>query len=157
MTARMKLPRGIARSARWTALASVALLTVGCAHEKAHVSVPEAPPVPLTYTLVHCHDGTGHIAGSVPWILGGTCCCTPTREMFEVHRAEKTVPEDMTYEAYMALYAGKGIQVGPAHSGCNNRCEFGPHVVFGGKCMAAPTPGTANYEEVSIGHRIPAH
>jgi hypothetical protein len=102
---------------------------------------------------VYCHDGTGHTAGATPWILGGKCCCTPTRAMFDVHQAEKTVPADMTYEAYLKLYADKGIKTGLDHAGCNNRCADGPHVVFGGKCMATPTPGTENYEQVTRGQR----
>ena len=130
-------------------LALAPLALIGCA---AHVAKPSPRPLPEGH-LVYCHDGTGHIAGATPWILGGKCCCTPTRAMFEVHRAEKTVPADMTYEAYLKLYADRGIKIGPEHSGCNNRCADGPHVVFGGKCMAAPTPGTANYEQVSTGQR----
>ena len=153
----MKSPAAHVWRTRWIALAMGAWLVGGCAGGKVHVNAPQAPPAPPpTYTLVHCTDGSGHIAGSVPWILGGTCCCTPTPEMFEIHRAENTIPADMSYEAYLALFASKGIQIGPQHSGCNNRCEFGPHVVFGGKCMAAPTPGTANYEEVSMGRRSKA-
>jgi hypothetical protein len=73
--------------------------------------------------------------------------------MFDIHQAEGTVAAELSFEAYLALYADRGIQIGPAHAGCNNRCTNGPHVVFGGKCMAAPTPGTANYERVSQGKR----
>jgi len=142
------------RYARWIVLALLPLFAAGCAGGGMMMNRPAAPAQPV-YTLVHCHDGTGHIAGAVPWILGGKCCCTPTRAMFEVHQSEKTVPADMTYEAYLKLYADKGILIGPGHAGCNNRCASGPHVVFGGKCMAAPTPGTQNYEQVSMGPRTP--
>jgi hypothetical protein len=75
--------------------------------------------------------------------------------MFSVYQAEKTVPADMTFGAFLQRFADRGIKTGPEHAGCNNRCESGPHVVFGGKCMAAPTPGTENYEQVSLGRRSP--
>jgi hypothetical protein len=142
------------RRLRWTVLGLVALVAVGCATGgPRRVTLPAAPEV--LAPLVHCHDGTGHLAGTTPWILGGTCCCTPTRAMFETHQAERTVPAEMSFTAYLALYADRGIQIGPAHAGCNNRCDAGPHVVFGGRCMAAPTPGTANYEKVCQGKRPP--
>ena len=140
---------------REAALVLVPLVLIGCAGGAARARAPA--PAFTVGPLVYCHDGTGHIAGATPWILGGKCCCTPTRAMFDVHQAEKTVPADMTYEAYLKLYADRGIKIGPEHAGCNNRCADGPHVVFGGKCMAAPTPGTANYEQVSQGQRPTTH
>lgn len=142
-------------AARSFALAALLVLLpvswIGCAGKG-------APPKPVTQpaTLapaVYCHEGTGHFAGAVPWILGGKCCCTPTKAMFEVHQAEKTLPADMTYVAYLKLYADRGIKTDLDHAGCNNRCADAPHVVFGGKCMATPTPGTANYEQVTRGQR----
>ena len=152
----MKTSETVRSLARAAALVLVPLALFGCAGRVAPKPAPP-PAAALPDTLVYCHDGTGHVAGATPWILGGKCCCTPTREMFEVHRAEKTVPADMTYEAYLKLYADRGIKIGPEHAGCNNRCADGPHVVFGGKCMAAPTPGTANYEQVSLGWRPASH
>jgi len=152
----MKRTRMAGPLARGFVLLLVPLVLIGCARGVSEPPAP-APPPPMPTAIVYCHDGTGHIAGAIPWILGGKCCCTPTREMFAVHQAEKTVPADMTYEAYLKLYADRGIKIGPEHAGCNNRCADGPHVVFGGKCMAAPTPGTANYEQVSVGQRPPAH
>ena len=151
----MKRIRTVRPWMRRVLLLLVPLILIGCAGKVA--KTPPRPVIEVPLTLVYCHDGTGHIAGATPWILGGKCCCTPTRAMFEVHQAEKTVPADMTYEAYLKLYADKGIKIGPEHAGCNNRCADGPHVVFGGKCMAAPTPGTANYEQVSQGQRPTAH
>ena len=140
--------------ARWMVLFLVPLIAAGCSAMK-EMTKPAAPAavVPVADTLVYCHDGTGHRPGAVPWILGGICCCNPTRAMFSVYQAEKTVPADMTFEAFLQRFADRGIKVGPEHAGCNNRCESGPHVVFGGKCMAAPTPGTENYEQVSLGRR----
>jgi len=144
--------------ARWTVLILVPLIAAGCSSMKKMTKSSEpVAAVPIVDTLVYCHDGTGHRVGATPWILGGKCCCTPTRAMFVVYRADKTVPGDMTYEAFIKLFADRGMKIGPEHAGCNNRCESGPHVVFGGKCMAAPTPGTENYEEVSLGRRLSTH
>jgi hypothetical protein len=134
--------------ARMAVIVLLPLFLIGCA------AVAPVVMRPLTTTpLVYCHEGTGHIAGTAPWILGGKCCCTPTRAMFQIHQAEKTVAADLTYAAYLKLYADRGILVGPEHAGCNNRCAAAPHVVLGGKCMAAPTPGTQNYENVSRGEK----
>jgi hypothetical protein len=124
------------------------VLAVGCAPKLTHVKRPLTPP-----PLVYCHDGTGHVAGVKPWILGGMCCCTPTKVMFATHQSEGTVPADMSYDKYLKLYADKGVKTDLDHMGCNNRCVDGPHVVLGGKCMATPTPGTANYEWVTQGEK----
>jgi hypothetical protein len=112
------------------------------------VKRPLVPP-----PLVYCNDATGHLAGVKPWVIGGTCCCTPTKAMFAVYQQEKTVPAEITYNEFLKLFADKGIKTDLDHMGCNNRCAEGPHVVFGGHCMATPTPGTANYEAVIQGKR----
>lgn len=145
--------RGI-RSRRIFAFASIsiliALLGAGCAPKvlpKRDVNPPE---------LMYCHDGVGHIRGYSPWILGGRCCCTPTEEMFGIYQNEETVPDTMTYEEFLNLFKDKGIitDLDVEYRGSNCRCEYGPHVVFGGKCMITPTPGTLEYEEVTAGMRL---
>jgi len=94
-----------------------------------------------------CCDATGHNPDNVPFILGGNCFCTPSRRLMdELHAAGHCT--DLDYEALKKLYDGAGIVTGQDHRGCNNLCEYGPHVAFGGKCMASPTPGTSNYEHV---------
>lgn len=110
----------------------------------------EAPPI------AYCHDGIGHIKGFAPWILGGKCCCTPTESRFQSYKEEGTVPEDMTYQQFLQLFADKGIitDLDVEYRGCNCRGELGPHVVFGGKCMVTPTPGTLTFEEVTTGRKI---
>lgn len=110
----------------------------------------KAPPI------VYCHDGVGHIKGVAPWILGGKCCCTPTESRFQSYKEEETVPESMTYDEFLQLFADKGIitDLDAEYRGCNCRGELGPHVVFGGKCMVTPTPGTLTFEEVTSGRKI---
>jgi hypothetical protein len=86
-----------------------------------------------------------------PWILGGTCCCTPTRENYDLHVSQGTIPRDMSYEAYLDLYKQRGIVTGLDHKNCGNLCGHGPHVLAGGRCMATPTPGTPAYEAITYG------
>jgi hypothetical protein len=102
--------------------------------------------------LRHCNDATGHSRGAAPIVLGGTCTCTPTYAHFRRCQNEKTIATSLSYEEFLDLYRNKGIHTDLDHKGCNNRCQWGPHVVFGGKCMATPTPGTLNYERVVSGN-----
>jgi hypothetical protein len=109
--------------------------------------------VPIQYQepkIVHCFDGVPHQAGSQPWVLGGTCCCTPTDQLMAAYHRDGFYRNMQTADL-LALYQEKGIHLVTDHARCNNLCEYGPHVVFGGHCMVAPTPGTRNYEEVITG------
>lgn len=110
----------------------------------------EAPPIEF------CHDGVGHIEGHAPWILGGKCCCTPTKSQFQSYMQEGTVTADITYDQFLQQFAVKGIitDLDVDYRGCNCRGELGPHVVFGGKCMVTPTLGTMMFEEVTTGRKI---
>lgn len=129
-------------------LLGVAILATACAKKPRYIlQLPSevAPPI------VYCFETVGHNPGSKPWILGGTCCCTPSQEVLEDYKKHGHVPLGMTLDDLIALYAEKGIQTALDHRGCNNMCIWGPHVVKGGKCMVPPTPLTQNYEEVFSG------
>jgi len=104
----------------------------------------ESPPVK------YCNDATGHAPGSKPWILGGTCCCTPSPQLVEQYHRDG-IALDLTYEDLVRMYREAGITTDLDHKGCNNMCDHGPHVVKGGKCMCTPTPGTRNFEQVVSG------
>ncbi|HUU83595.1 MAG TPA: hypothetical protein VM243_08835 [Phycisphaerae bacterium] len=112
------------------------------------------PPYVPAYTerpdMAYCFDGVPHIPESKPWALGGRCCCTPSEELMEKLHADGVCVE-LDVEGLIALYREQEIQLGINHSGCNNLCEYGPHVTKGGKCMAPPTSGTRNYQEVVTG------
>ncbi|MBL7188446.1 MAG: hypothetical protein ISS70_19135 [Phycisphaerae bacterium] len=113
--------------------------------------VPKAGNVP---NALICHDALGHSAEFKPWIMGGKCCCTPTRANFELHLKNQTIDKSMTYEKYLLLYSEKGVVTDLDHKDCGNYCKHGPHVVMGGKCMATPVVGTKMYEMVTYGpHR----
>lgn len=121
-------------------------LLLGCA----------APPpayVPVradNLKIVHCFDGIGHQPGSQPWIMGGTCCCTPTDELMQAYQRDGFC-QGMTADELIALYRAQGIALALDHMLCNNLCQDGPHVTQGGHCMAPPTPGTRQFERVVTG------
>ncbi|MBA4311148.1 MAG: hypothetical protein C0417_00810 [Chlorobiaceae bacterium] len=101
--------------------------------------------------LIYCNDATGHKTGATPIVLNGACTCTPTENHYNRCLKEGTINSTLIYTQFLELYTSKGIKTDLDHRGCNNRCQWGPHVVFGGKCMATPTPGTLNYEKVISG------
>jgi len=126
---------------------------IGCG--PSYKPIPYMPKAALAPKPLACHDGIGHVAGNKPWILGGTCCCTPTPENFAMHVAQGTIDKTMTYDQYRALYKQRNIMTDLDHKGCGNVCPCGPHVLLGGRCMATPTPGTYMYERVTYGPHAP--
>ena len=129
----------------WGVLCLIAAISLtGCG------APPHTPKPTVAPDIVHCFDTVGHRTGAKPWLLGGTCCCTPSQAVLEDWQQHgyfvgKTVQE------VIDMYNQEGIQLACDHQGCNNACQHGPHVIKGGKCMAPPTPGTENYEEVLFG------
>ena len=128
----------------------LALVAIGC--EK-----PPGPFVPRSATapgVTYCNDHTGHKPGNKPFVMGGTCCCTPTEALMAKLHADGFCT-GMTAENLREAYGEAGIKLaGPGHEHCNGLCETGPHVVMGGKCMCPPTPGT-EYGELVI-HGAPS-
>ena len=124
----------------------------GCAaKERPFEPKPAERPAP-----VYCFDTVGHMPGAKPFVLGGTCCCTPTQELMDKYHADGLLL-DMTLPDLLRVYEKRGIKTGRDHTNCNNLCQWGPHVVKGGHCMVAPTPGTENFEEVRFGIKyVPA-
>ncbi len=123
------------------------LLAAGC----------ETPPGPFVFKLatapevVYCNDATGHKSGAKPFVMGGTCCCTPCPELLAQLQKDGFCL-GMSVEDLQAEYEKKGIVLaGPGHRWCNGLCPAGPHVVLGGKCMAPPVPGTEYAEQVITG------
>jgi len=128
-------------------LGGVILISLtGCAQ------IPAQKEVVITKSItppvrVACCSATGHIDTNVPFILGGNCFCTPSRGLVEAMHAAG-LHLDVDYRRLIRMYEDAGITTDLDHKGCNNRCAKGPHVAFGGLCMATPTPGTRNYERV---------
>lgn len=103
--------------------------------------------------IKHCFITIGHKKGTKPFIYGGTCCCTPTHELMEQYHADGYLL-DMNVEDLLAEYEIRGIVLEHGEGWqCNNMCDSGPHLVFGGKCMVPPTVGTQNYENVITGKK----
>ncbi len=137
------------------ALALLAAFVAGCAMEDETVVVYSAKPAqapPLRY----CCDAVGHRPGAKPFFMGGTCCCTPTQKLLEQYQRDGFL-KGYTLSQLESEYESRGIQTDLNHRGCNNACRYGPHVVKGGKCMATPTPGTLNYDEVISGKFEPVN
>jgi hypothetical protein len=55
--------------------------------------------------------------GAKPFILGGTCCCTPTQGLMDSIHADKVVPAEMTLSDLSKLYQEKGYQAGDGPQG----------------------------------------
>ena len=117
---------------------------------------PPPPYVPKALAapeVVNCNDHTGHNASAKPWVMGGTCTCTPSQELMAKLHADG-VAVGMSAADLRAAYDKGGIKLGgDGHQWCNGLCPAGPHVVLGGKCMAPPTPGTEYYEQVIFAKR----
>jgi len=133
--------------------ALLACVAVGCATQKVAPFAAKSETAP---TPVYCFDSVGHTPGSKPFLMGGSCCCTPTQELMNRYHKDGLLKE-MQLKDLLALYEQKGIKTALDHKGCNNLCQWGPHVIKGGQCMAPPTPATFNFEEVRFGMRyVPA-
>jgi hypothetical protein len=118
------------------------VMLVGCAPSVMVVDKPMEGPA-----IVACCSATGHNPNNIPFILGGNCYCTPSPAVIDaMHASGQHL--DVDYKKLVQLYKDAGITTDLDHKGCNNLCANGPHVAFGGKCMATPTPGTKNYERV---------
>jgi len=73
--------------------------------------------------------------------------------MYEIYISESTIPQTMSYNEFIDEFKKKDIvtNLDKQYRGSNNRDDHGPHVVFGGRSMVTPTPGTINYEAVISG------
>ena len=127
-------------------------LLMGCAPKPtAFVFTPYSAKSLHPPEVKYCFDTIGHERGTYPFILGGTCCCTPSRELMDVYHDDGFLLEH-DLERLLAEYDKRGIVIEHENGRmCNNCCEKGPHVVFGGHCMVPPTPGTSNFERVAYG------
>lgn len=123
-------------------------LLVSC---QSYKPLPYRPKSAVAPEPQACHDAIGHVEGNRPFVLGGTCCCTPDEDNYRLHVQQGTMEPDMDYAAYTAAVKQKNIVTDLDHTGCGNLCEYGPHVLLGGRCMATPTPGTPMYEQVTYG------
>jgi len=125
---------------------SLILACAGC-------GVKSQPKLLVAPEIVYCFDTVGHVAGSVPFLQGGTCCCTPTRDVLEDYQSNGFYSEDFTVDDLINEYKRAGIITSLDLEHSNNYDGYGPHVVFGGKSMVPPTPGTQNYEDVLFGKK----
>jgi len=106
--------------------------------------------------IVYCFSTIGHKKGTTPFIMGGTCCCSPTQELMDQYH-EDGILLNYDLAKLIAEYKERGIVLEHENGWqCNNQCAQGPHIVFDGKCMVSPTLGTQNWENVITGKK-PIH
>ncbi len=90
---------------------------------------PPQPYVPKSLVapeVVYCNDNTGHEAGSKPFVLGGTCCCTPSDQLMALLHEDGQC-QGMDTEALRALYVQAGISLrSENHQWCGGLCASGP-------------------------------
>lgn len=141
----------------WLAVVLLVGLAGGCAapvdeswHAAPRYPYRTVPPPETPPPLIHCNDRTGHIAGTLPWIHGGTCTCNPSTEVLADYKAQGWF-EGWSVDTLEATYRTLGVATLRDHRDCNNLCVYGPHVRKGGRCLVPPTPGTLNWEEVVTG------
>ncbi|MBN1492602.1 MAG: hypothetical protein JW938_00495 [Candidatus Omnitrophica bacterium] len=122
----------------------LSLVLAGCAIK--YEPKPLKPP-----EIMYCFDTVGHREGARPFIQGGTCCCTPTDEILRDYQEHGYYPEAFGLNNLINEYKQRGIVTALDYTLTNNLDDAGPHVVFGGRSMIPPTPGTQNYENVLFG------
>lgn len=121
-------------------------MLAGCATQQGPFQAKATTPP----AIKNCFDTMGH-QGFKPFVLGGTCYCNPLPAQITVWQKDGHF-EGKSADEILAYYKARDVKTVSDHLNCNNLCEWGPHVVKGGKCMVPPTPLTDNYEEVATGN-----
>lgn len=87
----------------------------------------------------YCSDSYDRDQPHVPFILGGTCCCTPTYDRLREAQQQGLVP-GLDLAHLMDLYRQEGILIEGKDDG-----EPGLHVLEGGNWLYSPIPGTVGF------------
>jgi hypothetical protein len=117
----------------------------GCAKPTQYYFNPYVAKNIAAPEIVHCFTTIGHKRGTFPFILGGTCVCTPTQELMEAYHSDGFVVD---YDLHRLIQEYERRDIVLEHENgwqCNNQCKFG------GKCMVSPTVATQNFENVATG------
>lgn len=105
------------------------------------------PAAAVARPIAHPNDVTGPIAGTWPYILGGTCVCTPSPEVLATYHAGGYLL-DYSLEDLRDLYRLEGIVFDPLPYAPGNDDTW-THVLRGGRLLQAPIPGSAGFEELT--------
>lgn len=116
---------------------------------------PGEPP-PQAYTsawprVMHPNDVTGPIAGTYPYILGGTCVCTPTAEVLATYQAGGFL-RDVTLSELEMLYQAERIGINRPLA---RKHDAYRHVLRGGHMMYTPHPGSSGFEHLTYTAALP--
>lgn len=101
----------------------------------------------LNQPVIHPNDHTGPIPGTYPYILGGTCVCTPSYEVLENYQASGYL-RNYTLENLLDLYRYEGIIFEPRPL-ASDTVDTYRHILDGGKLLYTPIPGSAGYERLT--------
>jgi len=97
--------------------------------------------------VAHPNDVTGPVAGTFPYILGGTCVCTPSPEVLATYHAGGYLL-DFNLEDLLDLYRAEGIVFDPLPYSLETAATWS-HLLRGGRLLQAPIPGSAGFEELT--------
>jgi hypothetical protein len=103
--------------------------------------------------VVHPNDVTGPIVGTYPYILGGTCVCTPTEHVLATYQAGGYLV-GWELQELIDLYTEERIVFSPLPaSGKNNKTYH--HILRDGRLMYTPVPGSFGFEQLTFEERLP--
>ncbi len=97
----------------------------------------------------HCNDATGHIAGRKPYILGGTCVCTPTPSLMQAYSAAGVLG-DWTVGQLDELYRAEGIVRAPLPAVDRATSKTYHHILRKGRLLYTPRVGSAGFEQLTF-------
>jgi hypothetical protein len=95
----------------------------GCAKPTQYYFNPYVAKNIAAPEIVHCFTTIGHKRGTFPFILGGTCVCTPTQELMEAYHSDGFVVD---YDLHRLIQEYERRDIVLEHENgwqCNNQCK----------------------------------
>lgn len=99
----------------------------------------QAPFWAASGDVQYCNDAIDLGRPHVPFVLGGTCCCTPTYDRLRETQQQGLVP-GLDLAHLIDLYRQEGIKIEGIDDGAP-----GLHVLEGGDWLYTPLPGTVGF------------
>lgn len=103
--------------------------------------------------ILHPNDVTGPIVGTYPYVLGGTCTCTPTQEVLETYQAGGYLL-GLTLQGLLDIYTAEGIVFAPLPARRETTDTY-HHILRGGRLLYTPVPGSDGFEQLTYGEALP--
>ncbi len=106
--------------------------------------------------IVHPNDVTGPIIGTYPYILGGTCVCTPTADVLASYQAGGYL-QGWLLDDLLDLYRAERIVFAPLPASSETTKTYHHILRPGGRLLFTPVPGSAGFETSTYGEGLPAY